>query len=108
MAKKEKMCIVCGKEFVGNAHAETCSAGCRKKLSRMKAKGETPPYSILAKSKAKKKPDEKKEEAVKKESDKADVPDTKTKKDDSGGMPDPKKDRGAYSKWMRDHKHWTS
>jgi len=54
MAKKEMVCIVCGNRFVGNAHAETCSSSCRKKLSRMKAKGEKPTFALVAKATKKK------------------------------------------------------
>jgi hypothetical protein len=47
MAKKDKICIVCGEGFKGTEKAEVCGATCRKKLQRLKAAGKKPEYTLV-------------------------------------------------------------
>lgn len=55
--QKTKMCLVCGKDFLGNRAAFTCGTACRTYMSRDLKNGKKPEYWLLAKSKGQKIPD---------------------------------------------------
>ncbi len=57
MRKRNRICLVCGKHFLGNAAANTCGSSCRTELSRLKAAKKRPEYILLAKSNGQKIPD---------------------------------------------------
>lgn len=59
--KKTKICLVCGKDFLGNEAAFTCGNACRTFMSRMVAKGKKPEYYFIAKGKGQKVPELKKD-----------------------------------------------
>jgi hypothetical protein len=62
--KKTKMCLVCGKDFLGSESAFTCGTACRTYMSRLFAKDKKPEYYFIAKGKGQKVPIAKKEVKV--------------------------------------------
>lgn len=54
--KKTKICLACGKDFLGNEGAFTCGDACRSYMSRNLAKGKKPEYYFIAKGKGQKVP----------------------------------------------------
>ena len=54
--KKTKMCLVCGKDFLGNEAAFTCGTACRTYMSRLLKKGKKPEFWLMAKNKGQKIP----------------------------------------------------
>lgn len=63
--KKTKICLVCGKDFLGSEAAFTCKSACRTYMSRLFAKGKKPEYYFLAKGKGQKVPEIKVQDANK-------------------------------------------
>lgn len=55
--KRNRICLVCGKEFRGIASANTCSPSCRVELARLKAAQKRPEFILMAKGKGQKIPD---------------------------------------------------
>lgn len=62
--KKTKMCLVCGKDFLGSEAAFTCGNACRTYMSRLVKKGKKPEYYFVAKGKGQKVPEFKKEDTT--------------------------------------------
>ena len=54
--KKTKICLVCGKDFLGNEAAFTCGTACRTYMSRLLKKGKKPEFWLMAKNKGQKIP----------------------------------------------------
>jgi len=81
--KKTKICLVCGKDFLGSEAAFTCGTACRTYMSRLVKKGKKPEYYFVAKGKGQKVPDFKKEVA-----ETASLPETKETK-----IPEPKEEK---------------
>lgn len=54
--KKTKMCLVCGKDFLGTEGAFTCGGSCRTMMSRLLANGKKPEFWLVAKNKGQKMP----------------------------------------------------
>jgi hypothetical protein len=54
--KSGKICLVCGKEFLGTAAAQVCGVSCRTFLHRTLKAGKTPSFYIIAKSKGQRVP----------------------------------------------------
>lgn len=106
MAKTDKICIVCGEGFKGTAKAECCSPNCRKRLQRLKEAGKKPEFALVGGKNTK--PVIRKKEPPKSQYKKPpaeepnEVEEANTKS--SGQPPDPKKDRAAWAKWMRNNK----
>lgn len=59
--KKNKICLVCGSDFLGIESAITCKPSCRTYMSRLIAKGKRPEFYFIAKGKGQKVPELKKE-----------------------------------------------
>lgn len=58
MARKtNKMCLVCGNQFMATASGQTCSGACRVSLKRIIDSGKKPDFYLVAKSKGQKVPD---------------------------------------------------
>ena len=51
-----KICLVCGKDFLGTDGKMTCGDACRNAMSRMVAKGKKPEFWLIAKGKGQKIP----------------------------------------------------
>lgn len=51
------MCLVCGKDFLGNKAAFTCGTACRTYMSRDLKNGKKPEFWLVAKGKGQKMPD---------------------------------------------------
>lgn len=49
-AKKDRLCIVCGKNYKGTKKAKVCSGNCRVQLKRLLDKGLKPAFETLAKT----------------------------------------------------------
>lgn len=56
-----KICLVCGKEFMGTAAKMTCSTACRTAMSRIFSDNKKPEYYFIAKGKGQKVPEIKKD-----------------------------------------------
>lgn len=108
MAKTDKICIVCGEGFTGTAKAECCGPNCRKRLERLKKAGKKPEYALVGGKNTKPEvPQKESAKATPKEQKKKPPPKTEeTVQKPSSQPPDPKKDRAAWAKWMRDAKQW--
>lgn len=112
MAKTDKICIVCGGGFKGTAKAECCTDRCRKRLERLKKAGKKPEFLLIGGKNTK--PEVPQKEPPKKEfkKHKESLPTTESNiieesnKKSTGQPPDPKKDRAAWAKWMRENKQW--
>ena len=55
--KRDRICVVCGKEFKGTAASVTCSGSCRIELARLKKANKRPEFILVAKGKGQKIPD---------------------------------------------------